>query len=222
MPSAFVDPYIDINHNVLRNKVGATTYDRLRNAEGEFVAFRISEFFETLPIKVSGTLDDLRYLHKALFQDIYDWAGEIRTVEIRKAVDGSEFFLPSRAIVMGIAWANDELKKDQMLKELPLDSFAKRLAYHYDNYNFVHPFREGNGRAQRLLWTLLCHDAGYDLRWQDVTGKENDRASKLAAENRNMDPLIEMFSRISIPCDPNTPINNEFTSNFNLADGLKK
>lgn len=85
MSSKFVEPYKDPKHNVLRNKVGATTYDELRNAEGEFVALRMSEFFETLPIHVSGTLDDFCYLHKILFQDIYDWAGKIRTVEIRKA-----------------------------------------------------------------------------------------------------------------------------------------
>lgn len=222
MPSTFVDPYLDSQHNVLRNKVGATTYDELRNAEGEFVALRTSEFFETLPIQASGTLDDLRYLHRMLFQDIYDWAGEIRTVEIRKASEGSEFFLPSPNIAMGIAWANDELKKDRMLKGLPLESFAERLAYHYDNYNFVHPFREGNGRTQRLLWTLICHNAGYDLYWQDVTGEENDRASRLAAEEQDLAPLIEMFSRIASPCDPDTPINKEFTSNLNLADSEKK
>lgn len=221
MPSAFIDPYVDPLHNVLQNKVGAITYDELRNAEGEFVALRIGEFFETLPIRVSGTLDDLRYLHWAMFQDIYDWAGEIRTVEIRKAAEKSEFFLPSSNISMGIAWANDELKKDQLLKGLTLNTFAERLAYHYDNYNFVHPFREGNGRTQRLLWTLLCHDAGYDLHWQDVTGEENDRASRLAAEEQDLIPLREMFSRIAVPCDPSVPINNEFTSDFMLADGRR-
>lgn len=222
MPSEFVDPYLDPYHNVLRNKVGATTYDELRNAEGEFVALRVSEFFETLPIRVSGTLDDLCYLHRMLFQDIYDWAGEVRTVEIRKAATGSEFFLPSPNISMGLAWANDELKKDGMLKGLPLESFVERLAYHYDNYNFVHPFREGNGRTQRLLWTLLCHDAGYDLHWQDVTGGENDNASRLAAEEQELAPLMEIFSRIAVPCDPNVPINEEFTSNLSLSGGQKK
>lgn len=217
MPSKFTDPYVDPRHNVLRNKVGATTCDELRNAEGEFVALRVGEFFETFPIRVSGTLNDLQFLHKALFQDIYDWAGEIRTVEIRKAAENSEFFLPSPNIAMGIAWANDELKKDRMLKELPLGSFAERLAYHYDNYNFVHPFREGNGRTQRLMWTLLCHEAGYDLRWQGVTGEENDEASRLAAEERVYEPLVNMFLHIAEPCNPTKPINSELLGEMQLA-----
>lgn len=208
-PDEFTDPYADLRHNVLRNKVGATTYDELRNAEGEFVALRMCEFFETPIVKPSGTLDDLRRLHKMLFQDIYDCAGEIRTVEMRKAIEGSEFFLPSCNIAMGIAWAYDELKKDHLLKGLPLDGFAERIAYHYDNYNFVHPFREGNGRTQRLLWTLLSHDASYDLHWQDVAGEENDNASRRAAEKQDLTELVKMFSRIAVPCDPNVPINRE-------------
>lgn len=81
------------------------------------------------------------------------------------------------------------------------------MAYHYDNYNFVHPFREGNGRTQRLLWTLICHHAGYDLDWRDVTGAENDEASRLAAEDRDMGALVSIFARIAAPCDPLVPIN---------------
>lgn len=56
MPSEFVDPYVDLRHNVLRNKVGATTYDELRNAEGEFVALRTCEFLEALPIKFGNAI----------------------------------------------------------------------------------------------------------------------------------------------------------------------
>lgn len=218
MSSQFVDPYMDPHHNVLRNKVGATSYDALRNAEGELVALRISEFFAALPISVQGTLGDLKFLHETLFQDIYDWAGQIRTVEIRKASEGSQFFLPSSNIEMGTAWARDELVKDGMLKGMPPELFAERLAYHYDNYNFIHPFREGNGRTQRLMWTLLCHGAGYDLHWQDVTGEENDEACRLAAEEGVLGPLASMFLRISSPCDPEQPINDELLREIRLEE----
>lgn len=209
MGDEFVDPYIDPVTGILRNKIGATTYDELRNAEGELAGVRMGELLERLPLRPSGTLDDMRTIHRILFQDIYDWAGEIRKVEIRKSREGSEFFLPSANIAMGIAWAHEELKKDNMLFELGKDAFVERISYHYDNYNFVHPFREGNGRTQRLMWTLLCHDAGYDLLWRDVTGEENDEASRLAAEDRDFEPLMAMFARIAMPCDPRRPINKE-------------
>lgn len=140
-------------------------------------------------------------IHQALFQDIYEWAGCIRTVEIRKSGADSEFFLPSTNIAMGIEWSRRELEKDNMLKGMELAEFAKRLAYHYDNYNFVHPFREGNGRTQRLFWTLLCQKAGYGLDWRKVSGEENDEASRLAAEEQDYSMLEDMFLRIASPRD---------------------
>ncbi|RSX53218.1 toxin-antitoxin system, toxin component [Bifidobacterium goeldii] len=216
MPDRFIDPYIDQSTGILRNLIGVATYDELQNAEGEFVALRMNEFFTRPVPHMSGSLDDFRMLHRVLFQDIYDWAGEIRTVEIRKNVEGAEFFLPSTNIVMGIGWAQGELRKDDMLSGLDPSRFAQRLAYHYDNYNFIHPFREGNGRVQRLFWTLLCHDAGYDLDWRLVSGEENDEASRLAAEDQNYTMLEAMFRRIASPCDPAVPISSESLTSGHL------
>lgn len=216
MPAKFVDPYLDQETGVLKNLVGAKTYDDLRNAEGELVSSRTSEFIEKLPLAVTGSLEDFCSIHRYLFQDIYDWAGEVRTVEIRKAAEGSEFFLPSSAIPMGMMWAQEELSKDGMLKGMKKQQFVERLAYHYDNYNFVHPFREGNGRTQRLFWTIVCHNAGYDLDWRKVSGEENDEASRLAAEDRDFSKLEDIFLRISLPCNPKIPLNKELGGMIHL------
>lgn len=70
MPEKFIDPYIDQNTGILRNLVGAATYDELNNAEGEFVALRTGEFLTKLPMRVSGTMRDFQELHRFLFQDI--------------------------------------------------------------------------------------------------------------------------------------------------------
>ena len=91
MEHKFVDPYVDPATGVLRNLVGATSYDELRNAEGEFIALRTGEFLEQLSLKPTGSMKDFRKIHQHLFQDIYDWAGRPRTVEIRKSGEGSEF-----------------------------------------------------------------------------------------------------------------------------------
>lgn len=215
----FVDPYINRETGVLGNLVGASTYDELRNAEGEFVALRMNEFLAGPIPRMTGSLDDFRMLHRMLFQDIYAWAGKIRTVEIHKNIEGAEFFLPSTNIEMGIEWSRGELAKDGMLVGLTPQRFVRRLAYHYDNYNFVHPFREGNGRVQRLFWTLLCHDAGYDLDWRLVSGEENDEASRLAAEDRDYGALERIFTRIATPCDPRTPINSGILTAGHLSTG---
>ena len=90
---------------MLRNLVGAGTWDELRNAEGELVAMRMSEFLRELPLEPTGTLDDLRCIHRWLLRDACDWAGEVGTVEIRKAGEGAQFLLPSASMPMGIAWA---------------------------------------------------------------------------------------------------------------------
>ena len=104
-----------------------------------------------------------------------------------------------------------------MLRELNGEKFAELLAYHFDNYNFVHPFREGNGRTQRLFWTFLCHDAGYDLDWRKVSGEENDEASRLAAEDRDYAGLIRIFRRIAKPCDSRAPIFSEDAGGSHLG-----
>ena len=59
MPDGFVDPYIDLRTGVLRNLVGAGTWDELRNAEGELVAMRTSEFLRELPLEPTGMFGDL-------------------------------------------------------------------------------------------------------------------------------------------------------------------
>ena len=219
MPGEFVDPYVDPETGVLRNLVGARTYDDLARAEGEFASLRMGELIERGGFRPAGTLDDFCQIHHALFQDIYEWAGRIRTVEIRKNLEGSEFFLPSTNIAMGMEWSHSELLGDNLLKGLERPAFIERLAYHYDNYNFVHPFREGNGRTQRVFWTLLCHDAGYDLDWRLVSGEENDEASRLAAEDRDYSQLISMFSKIVSPCDSSVPINRELVEVSHLREG---
>lgn len=84
MPAKFVDPYIDPKTDILTNLVGAASYDELSRAEGELVALRISEFVANANAHPTGTLQDFCDIHRALFQDVYSWAGCIRTVEIRK------------------------------------------------------------------------------------------------------------------------------------------
>ena len=152
MPDGFVDPYIDLRTGVLRNLVGAGTWDELRNAEGELVAMRMSEFLRELPLEPTGTLDDLRLIHRWLLRDACDWAEEVGTVEIRKAGEGAQFLLPSASMPMGIAWARSELGKDDLLAGVAPRRFPSRMVCHCDTHNFVHPFREGNGRA--LCWVF--------------------------------------------------------------------
>lgn len=197
----FVDPYLHPATGILRNRVGARTRAELDRAEGD-LSFAAMIQLLTRPPRPTGDLTELRAIHRGLFADVYDWAGEIRTVDIRKDADGAEFFLPVSMIDRAASFTAEELRSDGMLRGLDRRRFVQRLAHHYDQLNYIHPFREGNGRAQRLFWDRVARDAGWELDWRRVSGAENDRASRIASETRDLRPLCTMLERAVIPAAP--------------------
>lgn len=197
----FVDPYLDPETGLLRNKVGARTKVALEEAEGDLSFACLIQLMDH-PVKPTGDLDELRSIHRHLFQDVYDWAGELRTVDIRKNVEGAQFFLPVSMIVRAAGYAERELHADNHLRGMSRDQFIDRLAYHYDQFNYVHPFREGNGRTQRVFWNRVARDAGWQLDWRTVRGETNDQASRAASEQRDFMPLRHMFDQIVSKATP--------------------
>ena len=158
----FVDPYLDPETGILRNKVGARTKVALEDAEGDLSFARLMQLMDHPP-KATGDLDELRAIHRHLFQDVYVWAGEVRIVDVRKNVEGADWFLPVSMIGRAAGYAAEELRSDNHLRGLDRESFIERLAYHYDQFNYIHPFREGNGRTQRVFWNRVGRDAGWQL-----------------------------------------------------------
>lgn len=190
----FVDPYLDPRTGILRNLVGATTQEQLRKAESD-IASTAELALEGIPR--SNDLKELQAIHKALFGKVYDWAGEIRTVDIKKGSE--EFFLFQFQIPQGADFVFSELAKEHGLKELSKDDFVGRLAYFYEQVNFIHPFREGNGRTQRIFWNRVAADAGHFIDWRQVVGDELDKASVMGREQHDLKPLEKMFARITSP-----------------------
>lgn len=189
------DPYLDPGTGILANAVGARTRRELALAEGELGACAIVGVLEDPPRITEGNLHEWCELHRRVFAALYSWAGRTRTVDIAKP--GSLPFLPCSLIPQAAAWASGELASDHMLtplKDATPQDFAARLAYHFDNYNYIHPFREGNGRAQRLLWTLVARQAGWDIDWRRTSKEDNDKASRIAAESRDLAPLAAMLA----------------------------
>lgn len=196
------DPYLDPETGILRNLVGARTQSELDTAEADLTAVRAIELIDRQSIQASGDLHELLGIHRALFKDVYEWAGEVRTINMRKNFDGAEFFLPQVMIQRAAGFAADALRADNMLRGLDRDRFVDRLAYHYDQFNYIHhPTREGNGRTGRLFWDRISGDAGYTLDWRMVAGRENDHASRTASEQRNLAPLRTMLDRITAPLE---------------------
>ncbi|MGH3278224.1 MAG: Fic/DOC family protein [Trebonia sp.] len=191
----FLDPYLDPETGVLRNLIGARTKKSLEDAEGSLSFARLVQLMDRHP-KPTGDLTELRAIHRHLFQDLYGWAGQIRTVDIRKNVECAGFFLPSGMIERASAFAARELQSDSALRGLDRGHLIDRLAYHYDQVNYIHPFRGGNGRVQRVFWNRIALAAGWQLDWRPVHGDVNDRASRAASDQRDLGPLRATFDQI--------------------------
>jgi cell filamentation protein len=150
----YIDPhftYSDLNTGLLKNLLDITEPDVLLFVESGAVTKRLQEFYEN-PIKIKG-IDSLFEIHKHLFQDIYSWAGMKRIVEIGK--DGKQFFPTSH-------FDNAFRYIDQLIvefKKIPKENkimLSEKLVEILDNVNYLHPFREGNGRTQREFLRLLA------------------------------------------------------------------
>jgi cell filamentation protein len=110
----FLDPYLDPETGILRNLLGARTRESLDDAEGSLSFARLVQLMDRPP-KPTGDLTELRAIHCHLFQDLYDWAGQIRTVDIHKNVEGAGFFLPSGMIERASVFTARQLHSDNAL-----------------------------------------------------------------------------------------------------------
>jgi fido (protein-threonine AMPylation protein) len=167
------DPYLDPATGLLRNAVGARTQESLDRAEALFSAIRTVELDRGTP---AGGFDlaHLRDVHRTLFGDVYPWAGELRSVDITK---GDTRFAHAGAIEGAARQLFGQLAREQHLRGLDADEFSRRAGHYLGEINVLHPFREGNGRAQRAFVNQLAHAAGFHIGWEHVTREEMTRAS---------------------------------------------
>jgi cell filamentation protein len=166
------DPYADPVTGVPRNKLALGRTRELEDAEREITHAALI-FLKESPVLPSYDLRHLRAIHRRIFGDIYDWAGQLRTVAIAK---GSWFCLP-QYIESSAAEIFQALHNEGLLRGLARDVFTERLTYYLGEVNAIHPFREGNGRAQRAFFEQLALDAGFILDWQHLDADRNIAAS---------------------------------------------
>lgn len=161
------------NSDVLKNKIGIQDMEKLQRLERRLTMLRILELVDK-PIQGKFDLQHLCLIHRYIFQDVYDWAGEIRKVDIAK---GSMFcnvkFIESQA-----AEIFKKLKSEDYLQGLNEENTASRLAYYFSEINALHPFREENGRSQREFIRTLALHIGYVINFAKVSKEEMLKASK--------------------------------------------
>ncbi|MYE58582.1 MAG: cell division protein [Alphaproteobacteria bacterium] len=168
---------------VLRNRLDIRDARALDAAERSLVAQRLLE-----PVPAGDfDLAHLRAIHRHLFQDIYAWAGEVRTVEISK---GGSQFQPRRFIATGMADVHRRIVAAGYFRGLGPDGFAAGAGSVLGDVNHVHPFREGNGRTQFQYLKQLAARAGHVF---DLTCI--DRAVWLDASRRSDTGDYEAMTR---------------------------
>ena len=154
---------------VITNKLGITDSPTLAREEERISKKSATRLFEQnlLNNMPSGTWTTLQDIHKVLFQDIYDFAGELRTVNISK---GNFRFVP-------VIYLSEAVKT---IESMPQNSFDE-IVEKYVEMNVAHPFREGNGRSMRLwLDHMLCVELQKTIDWSQI-----DKEKYLSAMERS-------------------------------------
>ena len=177
---------------ILKNKLGIKNQEELEEAERNITALRILQL-KTGELRGEPNFKYLCKIHKHIFGDIYPWAGKIRTVDISKGnmFCNSQFILENAEEIFG------NLKKENYLQDYhDVDKMSERLSYYLSDINALHPFREGNGRAQREFIIVLARRAGFHVDFSKVSQKEMIKASEEAfyCDYRHMN---DIFLRIT-------------------------
>ena len=178
----------------LVNKLGIRDEKKLSEIEAG-ITFAKAVMLEETPIDDDFGFEHFKKIHEFLLCDLYEWAGQVRTVDISKK---RTKFLDA-ASIESIGTKCFAKVKDGYLENLSFGEFVKRIAEFYNDVNYIHPFREGNGRTQRIYFTQLIRHYGYDINFADVDTDELMIAT-IQASSGVMDFLVEFFENsIIIP-----------------------
>lgn len=182
------DSHVDEN-GVLKNYLGIKDQGKLEAAERDITSYKES-IFKDNPIKGKFDLKHLQDIHKYLFGDIYPFAGKIRDGYLQK---GQQDFTMGYRIIPQAEKLFTQLKNEQFLKKTDPEKIAGRLAYYMGEINAIHPFREGNGRTQRIFISQLAKEAGFELTFSKSTQEEMINASIQAhrCDYKGLESIIE-------------------------------
>ncbi|MFG6338117.1 MAG: Fic family protein [Lachnospiraceae bacterium] len=181
--------------DTLINKLNIHSQRKLLDAETQTVSIRLYQL-QVQPISGNFDFKHLCSIHNHIFQDLYDWAGKPRTVDIAK---GNSLFCPSWNIY---GYADDVFRnfyKDCRNSSSSREQFIRVFSTHYADLNALHPFREGNGRSQREFCRELCLQCGYSFDLTHTYKDEMLQASIESLEIGDNKGLESIFRKCIIP-----------------------
>ncbi|WCR54789.1 MAG: hypothetical protein PG977_000182 [Bartonella clarridgeiae] len=222
--------YVYPNSNVLKNKYGITDFKSLESRCAHDSAKAVVNLMkEPCPERFDSTY--LKYLHKRLFENTFEWAGHTRDVPFAfsdgtsavvlkmKKSNSNMYFAVGKKIQQNLAKIDRILVEKNNLQGLSREEFVYHAAELFASINYTHPFREGNGRTQRMFFLKLAEAAGHTLDFSVVTTKRMEYVSVKAMQDRNLEPMQHMFEDISNP--EKRRILKQFMSDMNEVDLLK-
>ena len=181
--------------DTLINKLNIHSQRKLLDAETQTVSIRLYQL-QVQPISGNFDFKHLCSIHNHIFQDLYDWAGKPRTVDIAK---GNSLFCPSWNIY---GYADDVFRnfyKNCRNSSSSQEKFIRVFSTHYADLNALHPFREGNGRSQREFCRELCLQCGYSFDLTHTYKDEMLQASIESLEIGDNKGLESIFRKCIIP-----------------------
>ena len=189
----------DSRGRVLRNKPGIQRKREMDRAEFEALTRAQTDFLGQVTTETRFTAEMLRSMHRSWLSDLYEWAGEYRTVEMEK---GGFRWPPAYLVAQNMAALEGGLLHQHTpCRSASLDVVARRMAEVHAELLLIHPFRDGNGRLARWLADVMALQAGCplpDYRFRG-RGSEQERAVYLAAVKQGYltryDDLTAFFLR---------------------------
>ena len=152
-----------------------------------------AKYLELEAHPINGAFDFQHYkaIHRFLFEDLYDWAGQVRTIDISKK---GTVFTKAADIEKNAAACFKRLRHLHYFRGLCLDDYVTEFADFYNTTNLLHPFREGNGRTQRIFLQQLAQEAGYKISFLEMDSDDLMIATIYAAQGIP-DQLIRLFKQ---------------------------
>ncbi len=184
------DPYVYPGTSVLLNKLDIDTAEALEMAERRYYAARLRTLS---PERIELSPDGFRAIHKHLFQDVYEWAGTYREINMSKGGDAP--FCAARFIAAHMEKRFHLIGADAGLESRDPTAFARAASEHINELNAIHPFREGNGRIMRQFLRVLAGRAGHELDLRRIDRQKWMEASIIGFHRQDYGPKAELIEQ---------------------------
>jgi fido (protein-threonine AMPylation protein) len=186
------------------NLLGIHDAEQLETQERRLTALRAAEIASgEAHIPRTFDLAHLQAIHRHLFQDVYEWAGELRATElVRPAADPNQppnEFVKPEDVERLAGTVFGQLGDPAELRGRPQAEVVDALARTYAAVNVLHPFVEGNGRAQRIFLDHVAEAAGYRIEWNRIADRQN--AMMAEAFGVGSEPVRQALADCVVPAD---------------------